>query len=160
MKKLIMPFTLVLSITILFAFTNASTNWESMVNDETKSEFKHSTQSELLNKNIALAFSHLLDQVEKVDVHHSSEHGYYYMVYGHQAEEAKVLAINVSADLVNESYFPTLQEMGVEDQENLNYATCYWQPNGACTTNFNINYRVCGFTVWGLCIPFDILNKE
>lgn len=157
MKKLLIALALLVSVSAFFAFSNNAFDIDSLTDELTKSEFVSATDSEALVANLDQAFSHLFDQVSVVNIHDSEEHGHYYMVYGTKDSNPFGLAINVTEEMAAKQYFPTMEAFGLAKDSNLNALTCYWQPSGACTTTFALGLRVCGNTVWGFCIPFDLI---
>ena len=81
------PFFDLLVVSAFFAFTwNPTTienRYEGLVEAEVKSEFIASTSSQELIENLSLAFPHLFDKIDRVDIHQADGDPYEQKGIGH-----------------------------------------------------------------------------
>jgi len=159
MKRTTITLAFAIAVMSFFAFTwNAENIYEDLEDVNSASEFLFTSENEDLKANLTDAFSHLFDEIEIVNTHFGTESGYYYVLFGKKEGKALVQEIIVSEDLALSQYFPSREELGV--QEDLAVATCYWRKVSfiwVCSTVVTAR-RICGYTVGGVCIPFDIIN--
>ena len=126
-KRTLIIFFNVLIVAFLLAFTFITEpDYEKLLDEEYRSEFVANTSSESLITNLADVYSHVFDEILRVDVHRNESNEFYFVAYAKKDNKLIAKRISASEEMADNEYYPSRADMGIKSQAVVINCYCSW----------------------------------